>query len=839
MMLRALALSAVVTLVCLPAGWAETVIRTETRNFLQGEPVRWRIETDQETDTLRVTIERDGWGHVLHQGEVAKEVVASDVGWLHEGEYTLRAELLKGKEEVAKATTGVGVYPPFAKSRDTFHVFTWGVHWGDVEPGPRTAEQIAQDLAAHHIDLPTLAMGGRGTGRTFAADQAHFADVALPHRVRLALNLHTMHKPLAEGETPEQVSSQTEEGKFNNYYGKPARCFNRPDTAAIGIAKMKKDYLSPEVRKMLRSGRYAEVIIDDELGLGFADGYKIVCYCPYCRETFRKQYGYDIPSAKDYAALEPAIVPDDHPWLNFYDFRTRQIPKYLSTLARYVRSISHPDTVVVTQQIQGTDPLPGNNLDNWTDWQDVINLHSYPAGSSPSTTAFAVDLWRQGDVLRRPGPPRPMWLMIQASWGAPLPDTGIWPLPYAAEQIHMAMASGVQSIGLFTYNGLAGKNSAVHDYEWFDALGDLLGQIKQLAGVWMVATPSAKRVALLNSFSTDAFVSTRGLQEGLWYQFHIGEQAHAALLRAHIPTEVIGEEAIRRGRLDDYDAIVLMHCQYLPQSVADRIAAFIKAGGKVYCDSGTKVPLEGLTRLPFDFTHHRDQVTKAWAGTGYRDSRAWEPHVRQQAEHLSRELAAIKAWYQVDDLDTVARSLDVPGARILYLINASIQNYAKDASERIDPIDIDPTVTAPAGSAVYDLLGHKPVAVEQTDAGAKWQAHIPGGGGAIFLVADQPMGSVNIEAASTIAVDVQLDVRVNVHTADSTDLWSGSVPLQIQLTDAKGQHVEFGGPVAAVRGAWRGALKLARNAPTGDWTLQVKNLADGKTYSARVVVTTP
>jgi hypothetical protein len=497
MMLRDLALAAVVTLVCVSVGLAETVIRTETQNLVQGGPVRWQVQTDQEADKVLVTIERGDWSQVLHQGEITKETIGSDVGWLHQGQYTLRAKFLRADGLVAEAETKVGVYPPFAKSRDTFHVFSWGVHWGDVAGGPRTAEQVAEDLAAHHIDLPTLAMGGRGTGRTFAADQAHFADVALPHRVRLALNLHTMGKPLAEGETHAQVASQTEDGKFNVYYGKPARCFNRPDTAAMGIAKMKMEYLSPEVRKMLRDGRYAEVIIDDELGLGFADGYKIVCYCSYCRETFKQQYGYDIPSAKDYATLKPAIVPDDHPWLNFYDFRTRQIPKYLGTLARYVRSISHPDTVVVTQQIQGNDPLPGANLDNWTNWQDVINLHSYPSGSSPSTTAFAVDLWRQGDVLRRPGPPRPMWLMIQASWGAPMPETGIWPLPYAAEQIHMAMASGVQSIGLFTYNGLAGKSSAVHDYEWFDTLGNLLGQIKQLAGVWMIATPSKKRIALL------------------------------------------------------------------------------------------------------------------------------------------------------------------------------------------------------------------------------------------------------------------------------------------------------------------------------------------------------
>ena len=830
-MLRHLILAAFVVLGCAKVGLAEVTIRTERQNFLQGEPIRWQATPGQEADSLVVTITRDNWSHTLYRGGIVKDVVASDAGWLHEGKYTLRAELLKGDKVAASAETGVGVYPPLARPRDTFHVFSWGVHWGGTVTGNRTAEQIASDLAAHHIDLPTY-LGGRGTGE----DLGHFADVALPHRVGISLNVHTMHKPMGEDETPEQVACQAEDGTLNLYYGSPVRCFNRPDSAELAIAMIKEGYLSQEVRDLLQSGHYAKVLIDDELGMGYVEGYKLTCYCPYCRETFRQQYGYDIPSAAEYATLEPTIVPDDHPWLNFFRFRTRQIPQYLSKLAQYMKSVSHPDTVVVTQQIQGIDPYPGANLDNWTDWQDVINMHCYPSGSSPSATAFAVDIWRQGDVLRRPARPRPMWLMIQGSWGAPLPDTGIWPLPYAAEQIHMAMASGVQSIGFFTYNGLPSNASAVFDYEWFDALGELLGQVKQLAGVWMVATPSKKNVALLNSFTTDAFMASRGLQEGLWYQFHIGEQAHASLLRAHLPIEAIGEEAIRQGGLADYEALVLMHCHYLPQSVADQIAEFIEAGGTVYCDSDTKVPLDGLTRLPFVFTHHRDQCAKSWAGTGYRDSRVWEPHVRKQAEHLAKELAWVESWYRVDDFDTVARGLDVPGARILYLVNASPQNYAQDAEECVDAVPVSPTVTVTHGTTVYDLLKQEPVAAEKTDEGLRWTTRIPGGGGAIFLVVDEPMGPVRIEVPSAAAADTQLDVKVTVRSADGEGMWGGTAPLQIRLTDATGQEVEFGGAVAAVRGTWQGGVRLARNAPPGQWTLQVRNLADGKTHTGRFVV---
>ncbi len=833
-MRRSFLRSALIILNSMSVSAAEFTVEVSRPNIQQGDPIEWTIKTDQAGDLVRVFVTRDGWRHELYHGPMTDGMTAEG-GWLAEGDYTIHAELSSGDEVVAADDVVFGIFAPLGPSRETFHVFSWGVHWGNTATGERSAEEIVADLAAHHIDLATLATGD-GRARPFGADQAYFADVGLRYRVGKALNLHTMHKPLPQGQTHEAVASQAADGSFNAYYGQPTRCYSRADAVTGAIEWINKEYLHPQVRDMLGRGRFTQVTIDDELGLGYTEDFKIACYCKVCRDLFGEQYGRDLPLAEEYAAVEPAIVPDDHPWLSFFHFRSRQIPKYLSALADHARAAAHPDTAIVTQQIQGVETFHGANLDHWTDWQDVINLHAYPGGSSPSTTAFAVDIWRQGDVLRRPGRARPMWLMIQASWGAPLPETGMWPLPYATAQVHMAMASGVQSIGLFTYNGLRNNNSAVHDYEWFAQLADLLGSIKQLGGLWMIATPAPKRVALLNSFTTDAFMITRGLQEGYWYQFHIGEQAHASLLRAHVPIEVIGEEAIRLGRLSDYDALVLMHCHYLPKSVADGIAAFISDGGRVYCDEQTGVPLEGLTRLPFVFTHHRQQCAKAWAGTGYRDSRQWEPQVRRQAKHLADELAWVDNWYTVDDVDTVARGFDLPGARMLYLVNSAMQNYSKNADERVDPAAVTANVSVAEATAIYDLLQHEQVQPQIVSGRANWTVKMDGGGGAIYLLVDEPIGRLDIQMPRSVLSGMTLDVGVSIANANGADLWPGTAPLEVTLTDTGGHVLSFGGPVAAVRGLWRGHYQLARNAPPGQWTVHVRNLADGRTSAASVQV---
>ncbi len=76
-------------------------------------------------------------------------------------------------------------------------------------------------------------------------------------------------------------------------------------------------------------------------------------------------------------------------------------------------------------------------------------------------------------------------------------------------------------------------------------------------------------------------------------------------------------------------------------------------------------------------------------------------------------------------------------------------------------------------------------------------------------------------------------MKVAIRSANGNALWAGTAPLQVQLTDAAGERVEFGGPVAAVKGIWQGKLRIAKNAPVGQWTLHVTHLADGSVSAAK------
>jgi len=80
MVLRTLVSAILVVLMCARSGWAELAIQAERKNIVQGEPMRWQVNTDQEADTLVVTIARGKWSQTLHRGEIVKGSIDSDVG---------------------------------------------------------------------------------------------------------------------------------------------------------------------------------------------------------------------------------------------------------------------------------------------------------------------------------------------------------------------------------------------------------------------------------------------------------------------------------------------------------------------------------------------------------------------------------------------------------------------------------------------------------------------------------------------------------------------------------------------------------------------------------------
>jgi len=308
-------------------------------------------------------------------------------------------------------------------------------------------------------------------------------------------------------------------------------------------------------------------------------------------------------------------------------------------------------------------------------------------------------------------------------------------------------------------------------------------------------------------------------------------------MRAHIPSEIIGEQAVRAGEASQYRAVILMGCRYLPRSVAAALDKYMAAGGVVYADEDTQVPLEGMRRLPFRFNHWREVVRQEWRGEGERDRRLVDEVINEQASYLSKELAWVKPWYTIDDPDAVACGLRVPGARILYVVNDALQWEGKTPEEDIPQATISPRITLGEPDLhVYNLWEHRAVAVRYSEGATSWQEELPGGGGTPYLITRCALGTPRVTlAADRVAAGGTLHYTVQLRDAAGQPV-ATSVPLSVAVMDPDDEQTDGSGPQIVLGGKLSVDLRIADNATLGRWQIKVTDLASGATTSADLEV---
>jgi len=258
------------------------------------------------------------------------------------------------------------------------------------------------------------------------------------------------------------------------------------------------------------------------------------------------------------------------------------------------------------------------------------------------------------------------------------------------------------------------------------------------------------------------------------------------------------------------------------------------AGGVVYADEGTQVPLEGLRRLPFGFSDWREVVRREWEGKGERDRRLVYEIINQQAAYLSKELAWVKPWYRIDDPDAVARGLEVPGARVLYVVNNALQWQDKTSPEKdILQATIRPTITlSESGLYVYDLWEHRAVPVRYSEGTTSWQCELPGGGGTPYLITRQALDRPRLVLApDRLPAGQTLRYTVQVRNVAGESV-AVSVPLSVEVVDPNGNRADGSGPQVALGGTLSVNLRIADNAMPGRWRIVVTDLASGADTSA-------
>ena len=330
----------------------------------------------------------------------------------------------------------------------------------------------------------------------------------------------------------------------------------------------------------------------------------------------------------------------------------------------------------------------------------------------------------------------------------------------------------------------------------------------------------ASDVGFLESFASQVF-ARRGNYG--WANKTQGAR-YRQLLYANLQPEVIYEQTVTAQSLDNYKVLCLFETDVLPRGVFEKIAAWQKRGGLLVADQHLAKALKADIVLPdlelFPENNARDKAS-----------------VQAAATQLLGELKGKYAPHaSSSDSDVLLHARESDGVEYLFAVNdkRAYGDYVGQFGRMMEngvPAHSQISVARPA-RFVYDLRAGL-VSSKIENGKTQFAANLEAAGGQIFVLTDQKISALKLNAPATAKRGGVLDVSAQLLDGDGKPM-RGVWPLQIEVLDPQNRLAENSGWYGAVAGAQTVKIELASNDLPGAWKVRARDLA-GKLSGEKVV----
>jgi hypothetical protein len=132
--------------------------------------------------------------------------------------------------------------------------------------------------------------------------------------------------------------------------------------------------------------------------------------------------------------------------------------------------------------------------------------------------------------------------------------------------------------------------------------------------------------------------------------------------------------------------------------------------------------------------------------------------------------------------------------------------------------------------AVYDLVKHKSVPFTSDGTKTTIPVQYDTNDGRVFLVTEKPLSPLAMHLPDSAKVGARF--KMTITSPDKGVL----IPVKIAIQGADGYAADESGYAVVEEGVFTREIHIPNNAPTGNWSFTVVNLADGSQITQKVVV---
>ena len=373
---------------------------------------------------------------------------------------------------------------------------------------------------------------------------------------------------------------------------------------------------------------------------------------------------------------------------------------------------------------------------------------------------------------------------------------------------------------------------------------------------------SPRRIAVLTSQA--AALYSRSPDDGAGSYAGYRTLAFQTILEmAHYNADVVFDESVEQGALDNYDVLFLPRCDTLTKTVYEKIRAFQDRGGIVYSDDYLGPELEGVHRFSFDFSYlpkvnaranvmgqtyseWNDHAEKPGAKVDLKKVLGVPAHKDQEIKEgyakTLKEVVSQKVPHVVDsDNPTVLFNLcEKDGVKYLFVINDK-RTYDdrtgkyQGIMEKLVPQTVNVRLSNPENTPLvaYDMLAKTALPVTNKDGTLTFPVKLDALGGTIIALAPEKLDKIAVSAKTSGHLGEPSIVSVDFRDAKGR-LAKGLQPIRIDIIDPKGNIHEDSDWVCLESGTGTLSFTPALNDPVGEWRIKVSDLTAGRSAETTV-----
>ena len=346
-------------------------------------------------------------------------------------------------------------------------------------------------------------------------------------------------------------------------------------------------------------------------------------------------------------------------------------------------------------------------------------------------------------------------------------------------------------------------------------LARLIREVVEPLGPTLLQTPGVKSdVAFLESFASEMFAH-RGTYG--WGESWAGD-AYLIMQYAQLQPEIIFDETIIEHGLDGFRVLVMMDCDVITQTMADRIKAFQRNGGIIIGDNRLCPDIKpDILIESYKRTGKADEDKVALQERALKLREQLDSHYTRYVDSSNPEVGAYRRRY---------RSTDYVFAINDHREFGDYVGHHGLVMEHGLPSDAILTVRRQSGF-VYDLVhGHR-VPATQANGKLRIVAHLEPCDGRLLMITDRDIKAVRIECPETVTMGEKVTCKISVVDQDGNPM-DAILPVKVDILDPDGRPTEFSGFYGAADGILAITLDIALNDVQGAFLVRVKELASGQ-----------